>query len=230
MSSIQVSQCQLVILLQYTRIESSSSLPTVSAYLYAVRPVLALILQIPPIDPSTSLRIAYLLRLTGDVLNAIPGYKLDALDSTFNATINELVGFLDDLDRAWMAVLQSQVWDPDSAEGIDLVLPLDPHPLTDSNGRTSGPPKSSPPSQTDLARLRSLLLSGESSLEEWLTNQAGHFSEDTDVSIMLARMGLLDHFDSLFSETLDFLRAFSGDVSRNVVEPEFEATMGDCGL
>jgi hypothetical protein len=47
---------------------------------------------------------------------------------------------------------------------------------------------------------------------------------------MLARMGLLDHFDSLFSKTLDFLRAFSGDVSRNVVEPEFEATMGDCGL
>jgi len=119
------------------------------------------------------------------VLNAIPGYKLGALDSTFNATINELVEFLDDLDRAWMAVLQSQVWDPDSAEGIDLVLPLDPHPLTDSNGRTSGSPsgspKSSPPSQTDLARLRSLLLSGESALEEWLSNQAGHVSDNTDV-------------------------------------------------
>lgn len=191
-------------------------------------------MQIPPIDPSTSLRIAYLLRLTGDVLNAIPGYKLGTLHSPAKATLHDLVDFLDDLDQAWMAVLQNQVWDPDSAEGVDLVLLRDLPPLADSNGHTppAESPKSSPPSQTDIARLRSLLFSGESALEEWLSNQRNEYmnNEDIDdVSTMLARMGLLDHFDSLFAETLDFLGAFSGDVSQNVVGPEFETMMEDCG-
>jgi hypothetical protein len=128
---------------------------------------------------------------------------------------------MDDLDQSWMAVLQNQIWDPDRAEGVDLVLPTDIHSQY----------RSSPPSQTDVTRLRSLLFSGQSTLEEWVSNQRnkgdamrkGDSSED--VAVMLAKMGLLDQFDTLFAQTLDYLGGFSGDVARNVVEPETEVEM-----
>ena len=185
-----------------------------------------MILQIPPIDPSTGLRIAYLLHLTGDVLNAIPGYKLDA---PAHANLKNLIDFLDDLDQAWPAVLQGQMWDPDSGEGVDFVVPSDlisrPNQF-DEDVSESTQLKSSPPTQTDLARLRSLLFSGESSLEEWLAGQRKSGVPEDDVAAMLAGMGLLDQFDSLFVRTLDYLGAFSGNVAQNVVEPPLEAEMG----
>ena len=56
--------------------EESSTIRTLHAYLEASWHVLKVILQIPPVDPSTSLRTAYLLRLTGDVLKSITGYQL----------------------------------------------------------------------------------------------------------------------------------------------------------
>lgn len=214
------------------RIEPSSTLQTLSAYLDSVRTVLAIILQIPPIDPSTGLRIAYLLHLTGDVLNAIPGYKLGAPNSpAAHATLRNLIDFLDDLDQAWLAVLQGQMWDPDSGEGLDLMLPSDrisePNQFHENVPESAiRQPKSSPPTQTDLARLRSLLFSGESSLEEWLGGQRKNGVPEDDVSVMLAGMGLLDQFDSLFVRTLDYLGAFSGSVAQNVVEPPLEVTMG----
>jgi len=185
-----------------------------------------MILQIPPIDPSTGLRIAYLLRLTGDVLNAIPGYKLDMPTSPAHATLKNLIEFLDDLDQAWLAILQGQMWDPESGEGVDLVLPSDLISEPDENVPGSATQlKSSPPTQTDLARLRSLLFSGESSLEEWLVAERKNGLTEDDVSVMLAGMGLLDQFDSLFVRTLDYLRAFSGNVAQNVVEPPLEVAM-----
>lgn len=231
----------------------SSTLKTLPAYLDAVRRILALILQIPPVDPSTSLRIAYMLRLTGDTLGAIPGYTLtlgasDDPSLTIRDTLQDLVDFLDDLDQAWVAVLQNQIWDPASAEGVDLVLPasievLAPAPATNANGNSvSRRPtilKSTPPSQTDVTRLRSLLFAGQSSLEEWLAHARsvgteieldtesqpqGH-EQEQDVSSMLARMGLLDDFDALFVRTLDFLGGFAGNVSRNTVTPLEESTM-----
>ncbi|PPQ78358.1 hypothetical protein CVT25_011641 [Psilocybe cyanescens] len=235
------------------RSEVSSTLKTLPAYLDAVRRILALILQIPPVDPSTSLRIAYMLRLTGDTLGAIPGYTLALGPSenpslTIRDTLQDLVDFLDDLDQAWVAVLQNQIWDPASAEGIDLVLPASievlapapaPAPATNANGNSvSRRPtilKSTPPSQTDVTRLRSLLFAGQSSLEEWLAHarSAGTETEldtesqpqEPDVSSMLARMGLLDDFDALFVRTLDFLGGFAGNVSRNTVTPLEESTM-----
>ncbi|KAF8956596.1 hypothetical protein BDZ97DRAFT_1671458 [Flammula alnicola] len=196
------------------RSEESSTLKTLSTYIEAVRQLLALILQIPPIDPSTSLRTAYLLHLTGDALGSIPGYRLGTTSVVVRSTLQDLVDFLDDLDQAWIAVLKGQAWDPESSEGVDLTLPVEIDVEI----------------QTDLTRLRSLLLSGESALEEWLTNERGQVDEERgddlgDVSGMLARMGLLDDFDSLFVRTLDFLGGFAGDVSRNVVDPESEGTM-----
>ena len=126
-----------------------------------------------------------------------------------------------------MAVLQNQIWNPNRAEGVDLVITLDPNPASPADMQ---PYKSSPPSQTDVTRLRSMLFSGQSALEEWISLQKNTSDpvrdlDAGDVSIMLTRMGLLDQFDSLFVRTLDFLGGFSGEVARNVVNPEMEAEM-----
>src|ERR1700729_3448468 len=107
---------------------STSKLPTLASYLEANQHLLSLILQIPPIDPSTSLRITFLLRLTGDVMNSIPGYPPD-LD-----TLPDLLEFLDDLDQAWVTVLDSQIWDPNSKSAVDLMIPAED--LTTSNNNT----------------------------------------------------------------------------------------------
>ncbi|KIM49696.1 hypothetical protein M413DRAFT_59458 [Hebeloma cylindrosporum] len=214
------------------RSEASSNLQTLSSYIQANRRILALILQIPPIDPSTGLRIAYFLRLTGDALGSIPGYKLSSTSETVYSTLHDLIDFLDDIDQGWVAVLQGQVWDPEAAEGVDLILPITAPGSSVANGSSSSnkPYKSTPPSQTDIARLRSLLFSGESALEEWLTNEraegnVGNMDEVDDISGMLQQMGLLDRFDSLFARTLDFLGGFGANVARNVVQPASEAMM-----
>ena len=146
------------------------------------------------------------------------------------STLHNLIDFLDDLDQAWLAVLQGQVWDPESAEGVDLTLPASTHSSLVTNGSPTRTYKSTPPSQTDVARLRSLLFSGESALEEWLTNEraegdVGNADEVDDISGMLEQMGLLDQFDSLFVRTLDFLGGFGANVARNVIQPESEALM-----
>lgn len=217
------------------RADESSTLRTLHAYLEASRQLLKIILQIPPADPSTSLRTAYLLRLTGDVLNSITGYRLTSenrptngrLDGPIASTANldsiplplagsalhDLLDLLDDLDQAWVAVLQGQVWDPNSGAGVDLVVPID-----SSSGLPLMNVKSTPPSQTDVARLRSLLIGGQSALEEWLGEERltpGGEGEEDDLSATLERMGLLDEFDELFSKTLDFLGGLGGVI----VEP-----------
>ncbi|KAF9557755.1 hypothetical protein CPC08DRAFT_639911 [Agrocybe pediades] len=213
------------------RSESTSSLKTLTAYLEAARKLLGIILQIPPLDPSAGLRITYLLRLTGEVLGSIPSYSMGHSQSSpsVQETLQELADFLDDLDQSWLAVLQGQVWDPETAEGVDLILPIDDISRTPNS---TLPLKSTPPSQTDIARLRSLLFAGESSLEEWLTNQNAQPGENTadkddlgDVTRMLERMGLLEEFDSLFARTLDYLGGFSGKVSRSIVNPDEEVLM-----
>ena len=66
--------------------------------------------------------------------------------------LQDLLDFLDDLGQAWVAVLQGQVWDPSSGAGVDLVVPIDS--LSELNV------KSTPPSQTHVAGLRSLLIGG----------------------------------------------------------------------
>ena len=198
---------------------------TLPAYLEAARHLLLLVIQIPPIDPSTGLRIAYLLRLTGDVLFAIPGYQLETSTTTIiQETLGDVLEFLADLDRAWLAVLQSQVWDPSTDQAVDLVVALnDDGPQTINlppNMPSALSIKSTPPSQTEITRLQSLLFTGESSLEEWLTDEKSRAddADNDDVSGMLERMGLLDEFDSLFVRTLDFLGGFTGTTAEPVEE------------
>jgi hypothetical protein len=152
------------------------------------------------------------------------------MNETNYSALHDLIDFLDDIDQAWVAVLQGQVWDPELAEGVDLILPTTIHTSSVANGSSVKTYKSTPPSQTDIARLRSLLFSGESALEEWLTNERAESNVDNtdevdDISGMLEQMGLLDRFDSLFVRTLDFLGGFGANIARNVVQPESEVMM-----
>ncbi|KAF9442551.1 hypothetical protein P691DRAFT_810467 [Macrolepiota fuliginosa MF-IS2] len=236
------------------RTSPSTSVPTLHKYISAARRLLAFILQIPPIDPSTELRIQYMLRLTGDVLSAIPGYGLPSRTSTaiseqhtseekiqnvengeddeprdYTSALRELLDWLDDLDQAWLAVLQSQVWDPEFGEGVDLVLDIWSDTSDDSNQQFNGTerqnrvlPKSTLISQTDATRLRSILIMTMADLEEWLSragrgpepefSPVGPATGEDDVTGMLERLGLLDGFDELFGRTMDFLGGFGGFV------------------
>ncbi|KAH0584629.1 hypothetical protein H2248_010162 [Termitomyces sp. 'cryptogamus'] len=178
------------------RSEPTTHLPTLHDYLDASRQILSLILQIPPIDPSTSLRTAYLLRLTNDALSSIVGYPPDS-DS-----LPEALDWLDDLDQAWLTVLEAQVWDPSTGAGVDLYIDA---------ADASGGIKTSPMSQTERTRLRSLLVGSSTSLEEWLEN-GKESQEEQNVENMLERLGLQAEFDDLFSRTLDHLGGLSGIV------------------
>ena len=174
---------------------SMTRLPTLSSYLDAMHNLLAFILRIPPVDPSTALRTAFLLRLTGDVMNSLTGYppSMDGLRS--------LVDFLDDLDQAWVTVLRSQAWDPATGKGIDLVVPTDQiHPGTTLI-------RTSPVNQTERTRLRSLLVTGTAGLEEWLM---GSDMGEKDYERALEREGLLQEFNDIFSSTLAELGCQTG--------------------
>ncbi|KAJ7145010.1 hypothetical protein C8R43DRAFT_1108830 [Mycena crocata] len=199
------------------RSQPSTHLPTLTLYLEASRTLLSLILQIPPIDPSTSLRTAYLLRLTNDVLASAPGYPADG------ETIPILLDWLDDLDQAWLSVLQAQVWDAENGPA-DLVI--------DAEAAATGM-KSSPVSQTERTRLRSLLIGGSATLEEWLA--AGESTPHTiieededetaspmgDVENVLERLGVQDGFDELFFRTLQELGALGAPFQDECIPSRF---------
>jgi len=168
----------------------STTLPTLSSYLAATHPLLSLILQIPPLDPSASLRTTLLLRLTGEVMNAIPGYVPDV------QTLPQLLAWLHDLDSGWLAVLRAQAWDPDARTGVDPVLP------------PGAPAHATPMNQTERTRLRSMLITGTGRMEEWL--------EGLDVSgqsyeLTLEALGLQQEFDELFSKTLSEMGTLHGN-------------------
>ncbi|KAI6009552.1 hypothetical protein F5J12DRAFT_824189 [Pisolithus orientalis] len=174
---------------------SMTTLPTLSSYLNAMQTLLAFILRIPPVDPSTPLRTTFLLRLTGDIMNSVTGYPPDMAD------FRQLLDFMDDLDQAWVAVLRSQIWDPTKGEGVDLIVPVD---LMQFGNTTI---QSTPASQTERTRLRSLLLTGTAGLEEWL---AGSTPNGEDYELQLEREGLLQEFNDLFANTLAEMGNFTG--------------------
>ncbi|KAF9228845.1 hypothetical protein BS17DRAFT_213133 [Gyrodon lividus] len=178
---------------------SLTKLPTLTTYLEAMQHLLAFVLQIPPVDPSTPLRTAFLLRLTSDVMNSVLGYPPDIDD------LQKLLDFFDDLDQAWVTVLKSQVWDPSSGAGVDLVIPVE---MIEPNK----PIRSTPVNQTERTRLRSLLVTGTAGLEEWLSG-LGTIGEDYQLA--LERAGLMQGFDDLFTATL----AEMGSLSEPLIDP-----------
>jgi len=163
-----------------SRHDPESKLPTLRAYLLETRSLLSLTLQVPPVPPSGMLRISLLLRLTGTVLEDIPGYSPDGTD------LIPLLEWLDILDRGWLSVLCRRVWDPVRAEGVELPEVL----------REDVPF----PTQTDCTRVHSLLIGGISTLENWLERK----NEDEEDSLVhdMQRLGHQSTFDGLFHRTL----------------------------
>jgi len=125
---------------------------------------------------------------------SIPGYP------PTSETLPEALDWFDDLDQAWLAVLQAQVWDPATGVGVDLYI----DPADASAGM-----KTSPVSQTERTRLRSLLVGSSAALEEWLEIRK-ELEGDEDVEMMLQRYGMQAEFDDIFSRTLDYLGGLGG--------------------
>ncbi|KAI5824309.1 hypothetical protein K523DRAFT_315469 [Schizophyllum commune Tattone D] len=174
------------------RAEDSTSTPTLQAYLQESRQILSLILQIPPVQPSASLRTAYLLHLTNDVISAIPGYPAE-LES-----LPDLLTWLNELDRAWQVVLAGQIWRPEEHIGVDSP---EGSTLQTRNLIT----------QTDRTRLKSMLISGSAVIEDWVGEIVAQEDVDAeDIESMLQRLGIAEGSVRIFPGTLDELERMSG--------------------
>ncbi|KAG7086396.1 hypothetical protein E1B28_002351 [Marasmius oreades] len=169
------------------RLEPTSNLKNLCSYLEATRSLLAMILQIPPFDPSTSLRTTFLLRLTNDVLSCIPGYT-PTLEE-----VPELADWLDDLDQAWVVVLRLQVWDPCAGAGVVVDLPAD------------SDLKTSPMSQTEKTRLKSLLIGGMEMLEEQMEALSVDSNGQVEGVQHAETLTASEAFNDLFSRTSEEL-------------------------
>ncbi|KAH9930850.1 uncharacterized protein B0H18DRAFT_872669 [Fomitopsis serialis] len=171
------------------RSHPSSTLPTLASYLTAVHPLLALVLQIPPAGPSASLRTSLLLRLTGEVLESIAGYRPDV------DTLPQLLQWLDDLDKGWLTVLWGQAWDSVAHAGVDC--------------RPGQCRRDAVRNQTDRTRLRSILIGGTNRMEEWL---ADIDATDQNFQAALETMGLQMGFNDLFARTLGEMGSLDGSM------------------
>ena len=149
-----------------------------------------MILLIPPLDPSASLRSTLLLRLTGDVLNSVPGYTPD------EKSLSILLDWLQDLDEGWLAALRSQGWDPATRSGIMVQLP---------DGARAGSL-----SQTERTRLKSVLVAATEMLEEWVELLQNQLGEEEMLNIKTAQGGRLE---DLFSGTLTEMGFLRGEFS-----------------
>jgi hypothetical protein len=132
-------------------------------------------------------------------MSSISGYPADL------ATLPDLLEFLDDLDQAWVTVLDSQIWNPNSKAAVDLIVTAGN--LTDSNSNRI---HSTPMNQTERTRLRSLLVTGTAQLEEWLT---GITNEGEEYQGALERAGLQQKFEDLFMRTLAEMGGLAGAIN-----------------
>ncbi|KAI0294674.1 hypothetical protein B0F90DRAFT_1940329 [Multifurca ochricompacta] len=178
------------------RHEPGSKLATLRTYLEAMRVLLTLTLQVPPISTSGMLRISLLLRLTGTVIEDTSGYAPDSVD------LAPLLEWLDLLDRGWLSVLCMQGWDPARGEGVDLP----PHLLE----------RAPPPTQTDCTRIHSLLVTGTSTLEDWMEGKRK--DEVENLVHDMRRLGYQSSFDELFHRTFTKLRELGPDEGRDEEE------------
>ena len=192
--------------------DPSSNLRTLPAYLKATHSLLSVILQIPPIGSNAALRTAFLLRLTGDFLSSVVGY------TPYPDVLLDLLEWLDTLDRGWLTVLRSQVWDPKSREGVDLQVLAEKSANGDDarvsrnaseeanlrarlhSDRAEASVAAVAVSQTDRTRLRSLLITGSDRLEDWM--EGLHVEGAADLETALELLGLREGFEELFLRTL----------------------------
>lgn len=192
----------------------SSILRTVDAYIEAVRPLLTVVLLIPPVGASSFLRSSLLLRLTGEILDSITGYIPAAFD--------QILDILGDLDRGWVAVLRSQQWNAEEkiGEGVPSAPTLQlGGPLLQRNSI----------SQTDRTRLRSLLSSAMDNFEEWIeTVVSRRTSGDLESAAveparsaeLIELMKVQQSFDDLFTGTLAELGELHGSLPLDLTDSE----------
>ncbi|KIY71276.1 hypothetical protein CYLTODRAFT_435304 [Cylindrobasidium torrendii FP15055 ss-10] len=184
------------------RSEPTATLSTLPLYLQAASKLLGLILRIPPVGPSISLRTSFMLKLTNDVLCSVMGYPADPQN------VAELLDWMDDLDQAWVAVMRAEPWD-DVQNGVTPMNEDTPAERDESmDGIVAlGEERTSALSQTEKTRLRSLLIGGIGTFEEWMYGETPLDSDEThtQAQVLLEEMGLKDAFDQAFSRTLDEL-------------------------
>ncbi|KAL5512006.1 hypothetical protein ACEPAH_5225 [Sanghuangporus vaninii] len=138
----------------------------------------------------TSETLAAITHYPRPILNGSRTRAQSQSDAGGAETLKELLDWLDELDKGWHAVLCSQTWDTGAHHGVDVYAgfesdgdhllsnkpDIDEHLESSSDVSQSDEDyspaslgnTSSALSQTDRTRLRSLLLSGTSALEEWL--------------------------------------------------------------
>lgn len=128
----------VTLLLLFLRHNSkSSSVPRLDSFLQAYEAILEVIASIPPIGPSASLLVSYLLRLTSELLDGIAGY--DTMTSTTQVThgdedgqdeedevsrdmpllseqLQRVIQCLSLLDKVWSCVLRGQLIDIKAAK------------------------------------------------------------------------------------------------------------------
>ena len=130
------------------------------------------------------------MRLTGDVLNSVPGYTPD------EKALPLLLDWLQDLDEGWLAALRSQGWDPATRSRAMVRLPDGARP-----GSLS---------QTERTRLKSVLVSATEMLEEWVELLQTRLGEEKMLDIKAALGGRLE---DLFSGTLTEMGFLRGEFS-----------------
>ncbi len=125
-------------ILQSNLMKPTSAFGSLQALLGRLLPLLHLILQIPPVEPWSSLRISYLLTFTGSVSTYITSLPLvvfpsratshhrqwdrngsgDAvIEEQAGRTMRALLDFLGEVDKGWQAVLRGDGWFPPSHTG-----------------------------------------------------------------------------------------------------------------
>jgi hypothetical protein len=139
-----------------------------------------------------------MLKMTGDLLDAIPGYspfsgtnipdeeELPAVSDPQDgdeSPLESLYQLLTELDQAWVACLRCQAWDHVNKRGVDIELELDEGEEVEvtmgddiRRGRKAEVPDRPIPNtprmasltSTDEVRLRSMLVTGMGAIEDWL--------------------------------------------------------------
>jgi hypothetical protein len=119
------SKTQCVSALPLPSVSSSfSGFGSLEALLIRLRPILRLILQIPPVEPWSSLRTSYLLAYTGSMINYITSLPLLSQDHDSNheeqagQVMQDTIDYLNEVDNAWRTVLRGNAWvvDPSQPE------------------------------------------------------------------------------------------------------------------
>ena len=168
-------------LLSLERDERKHAFGSLTGLLDRLMSILTLILQVPPVDPWGSVRVSYLLTLTGSVINYITSLPLismpvnpsqpatpdtlsesaddsrefedDAVQKEAASTMRKLLNFLDEVDRGWQAVLRGDAWIAGSKSGSSG------HSVPVSFGSQVG--------ATERIRLRSIIMASRSKLLAW---------------------------------------------------------------